>query len=160
MPGISIPDWLLEQEQKRKPFIFFLEWVFTFTMAWFFWTAIFSELQGNYPSAVAVAAVSAFYGSALVYLRLLKVTGCKKCNSFLPLLSNEIQRRHVRNEERMHEVEYGGEAWMEHLVHLYVRLYHVDIVKFRCRKCHAVWQETEQLPASDYKLVRTIDMNK
>jgi hypothetical protein len=145
---------------RKKPAIFLVEWVLVFTLAWCFWNVLLFKLQGSFPSLAAVGAISVFYSSAFVYLRLLKESGCKKCHSLLPFLCQEIGRRHVRDEELILEVEHGGEAWTRHYLDLYVRTYRVEIVRFRCRRCHAVWDETQSVRAPDNRLVRTIDLSK
>lgn len=160
MPGTSISEWITEQEVKRKPSVFLLEWVFIFALAGFFWTAAFSMWQRSYPSAVAVVMVSALYAFALVYLRLFNVTCCTKCRSLLPLLREEIGRSRVREREQCVEVEYGSDVWERHTIALYNRIYRMDRVNFRCRRCHGTWEEMEELPASRYKLVRTIDLSR
>jgi hypothetical protein len=160
MLGNSIWDWFLEQEHRRNPAIFFLEWVSIFTPACLFWTVVFSRLQASQPSLAEVGIVSAVYGSVVVYLRLLGETGCHKCHSPLPLQVEEVSRRHVRDEERTLEVERGGEAWGRHFLDLYVRIYEVAIIRLRCRRCQAVWDETEISPSSGYRRVRTLDLSK
>jgi hypothetical protein len=160
MLGNSIWDWFLKQEHRMNPAIFVLEWVSIFIPAFFFWTVVFSRLQASHPSLAEVGTVSAFYGSAVVYFRLLRETGCKKCHSLLPLQVEEVSRRHVRDEERTLEVERGGEAWGKHFLDVYVRIYEVAIVRLRCRRCQAVWDETKISPSSGYRRVRTLDLSK
>jgi len=108
----------------------------------------------------AAAAVASVYASGLVYLRLIKETGCKKCKSLLPLSREEIAHRHVHDEEHCLEIEHGGVEWDQHFIDLYTRIYRVEVVRFRCRRCHTTWDEVEQFPITDYKLVRTIDLKK
>lgn len=160
MSGNSIWNWFVSQEQRMNPAVFLVEWVLVFLPAWFFWTVVLSRLQGPHPSLATVGAISAFYGSAFVYLRLLKETGCKKCHSLLPFLSAEVSRRPVRDEELIMETEHGGEAWSRHYLNLYIRTYRVEVVRFRCRRCHAIWEETRRTSASGYRRARTIDLSK
>jgi hypothetical protein len=133
-----------------------LEWISTFAAAFLFWNFLFYELINSYMSAPAAAAVSALYACGLVYSRLYPVTRCRKCSSLLPLVREEISRRHVHDEEKCVETERGGVEYGEHFIDLYNRVYQVDIVKFRCVKCKATWEEVEHSPASDYRFVRTI----
>ncbi len=154
----SIPDWLVEQERKKSPSIFLLEWVSIFAIAWLFWTCLFFQFHVSVSSVAASAAVSTLYACGFVYIRLFKETGCKKCKNPLPFSREEIGRRYVHNEERCVEIEHGGVEWSEHFIDIYSRVYRVEIVRFRCRRCRSVWDEREQSPASDYKLVRTIDL--
>ncbi len=147
-------------EMKHKASLYLLEWIFASVLASFFWTAVLFKLQGLLPSAATVGTISAFYGSAFVYVRLLQETGCKKCHSLLPFRREEMSRQHVRDEEQCMEVERGGEAWEQHYLDVYARVHRVEIVKFRCRRCHAVWDETQRMPASGYRRVRTIDIGK
>lgn len=156
----SIHDWLAEQEHRKNHAIFLLEWLAIFTLAWLFWTCVLFELHVSASSITTAAAISTIYASAFVYIRLYKESACKKCNS--PLLFNreEIGRRYVHNEEQCVEIEHGGVEWMEHYIDIYSRLYRVEVIRFRCRRCHTVWEKTEQSPVSDYQLVRTIDLKK
>ena len=154
----SVSDWLLEQEHKKKFPIFLLEWLSIFVFASLFWAFLFHELESSIQATVAVAAVSVLYACAFVYPRLFPLTGCKKCNSLLPLVRKEIGRRHTRDEEKCLEIEHGGDEYWGHFIDLYYRIYRVDIVKFRCRRCHAVWEELERVPASNYKMIRRINV--
>ncbi len=159
MPGFSILDWLSEQEKRRRPFVFIVEWIFVFVLAGAVWTGTASMWQHARPSGVLVVSLSAFYASAIVYSRLFKVTRCRKCSSPLPLLRREIDRQHVRDREDCVEFDGGGAAWGQHFIQLYRRMVCVDKVRFQCRQCHGVWQEMEELPVSEYELVRTIDLD-
>jgi hypothetical protein len=96
------------------------------------------------------------YACGFVYLRAFPITSCKRCRSLLPLIRQEIDRRHVHDEERCLEIERGGEDYWQHFIDIYNRVYRVEIVRFRCRKCHRVWDEEEQSPASKFRFVRTI----
>ena len=154
----SISDWLLEQEHKKKPAVFLLEWLSVFAFAVVFWTILFYEFETSLRSTATATAISALYACGFVYLRLFPLTRCKKCDSLLPLARKEIGRRHIRDKEKCLEIEHGGEEYWGHFIDLYHRIYRVDIVKFRCRRCHAVWEEVEHVPASDFSLVRTINV--
>ncbi len=154
----SIPGWLNEQEHKKSHSIFLLEWVSTFAFAFLFWYFLFFELENSIRSTSAAATISALYACGFVYLRIYPITRCKKCNSWLPLVREEISRRRIQDQERCLEIEHGGEDYWRHFIDLYYRIYRVDIVRFRCRRCKAVWEETEQAPASNYKFVRTIEV--
>ena len=149
----SIPDWLKEQEEKHHS-IFLLEWVSTFACTFIFWIVLFHGLEVSLRSTAATT--SALYACGFVYLRLFPVTRCKKCSSLLPLVREEIGRRHIHDEERTVEIERGGEDYWGHFIDIYNRVYHVDVVRNRCRRCHKVWDEVEQLPASNFRFVRTI----
>lgn len=160
MPGSSAFDWLKEQEKRRSPSVFTLEWIFVFALAGLFWTGVLSMLEGVRPSNALVIAVAAFYASATVYVRLFNVTRCQKCRSPLPLLREELDRRYVRDRESCVELEFGGPAFGRHLLQLYSRRLRVESVRCRCRRCRGIWQEIEEVPVSDYELVRTIDLDK
>jgi hypothetical protein len=154
----SVRVWLAEQEHKKNPSIFLLEWFAIFAVALLFWTIVFFEIRTSMRSVAMATAVASLYASALVYLRLYKLTACRKCNSPLAFSQEEIARRHVRDAEKCVEIEHGGEEWCEHFVDLYARQYRVEIIKFRCRRCHATWEEERDSPLSDYELVRTINL--
>lgn len=152
----SISHWLIEQEHKKNLSFFALEWLSTFAVAFLFWNFLFIELKNSYMSTPAAAAISFLYACGFVYSRIYPVTHCKKCKSLLPLVREEINRRHIHDEEKCVEVERGGVEYPEHFIDLYNRIYRVDIVRFRCVKCKATWEEVEQNPASDYRFVRSI----
>jgi hypothetical protein len=154
----SIPDWLKEQERKKGHSIFLLEWASIFAFAFLFWTFLFLELENSFRLTPAAASISILYACGLVYLRIFPITRCKKCNSLLPLVREEVGRRRIHDEEKCLEIEHGGEEYWGHFIDLYYRIYHVDVVRFHCRRCKAVWEEVEQAPASDYKFVRTIEV--
>lgn len=159
MPGSSIRDWLVEHEKHRKPFIFIAEWLLVFALAGVIWTATLSVWQHARPSALVVLSVSALYATAMIYPRLFNATGCRKCHSPLPLLREELERQHVRDREECVEVERGGEAWGKYSLVLFQRTLRIDRVRFRCRHCGGTWQEMEESPASDYKLVRIFEID-
>ena len=75
MSGNSIWNWFLSQEQRKNPAVFLVEWILMSLLAGFFWAVVLSKLQGSHPSLATVGAISAFYGFAFVYLRLLKERG-------------------------------------------------------------------------------------
>ncbi len=157
---ISIRDWLAEQEHKKHPFVFLLEWFSIFAFGLLFWTIVFFEIHTSIGSVAAAAAVSFVYASGLVYLRLLQLTACKKCNSPLAFSQEEIGRRHIRDTEKCVEIERGGDEWYEHFIDLYSRRTRLELVKYRCRRCHAIWEEVKEFPLTDYELVRTIDLKR
>ncbi len=159
MPGFSIFNWLTEQENRRRPVVFILEWIFVFALAGAVWTGTLSMWQHARPSGFAVISLSAAYASAVVYSRLFRVTRCRKCSSPLPLLRHEIDRQHVRDREQCVEFEGGGPAFGRHFIQIFRRTLGVDRVRFQCRRCHGVWQEMEELATSDYELVRTIEID-
>lgn len=154
----SIPDWLTEQEHKKNPSIFLLEWISIFAFAFLFWNFLFLELVNSYSLTPAAATISALYACGFVYIRIYPVTRCKKCNSLLPLMREEIGRRFIHDEEKCKEIERGGEEYWGHFIEIYNRIYRVDIVRFRCVKCKATWEEVEQNPASKYKFIRSIEV--
>ena len=154
----SIPDWLKEQEHKKSHSIFLLEWVSTFAFAFLFWYFLFLALENSFRSISAAATMSALYACGFVYLRIYPITRCKKCTSLLPLVRKEIGRRYIHDEEKCLEIEHGGEDYWRHFIDLYCRVYRVDIVRFRCRRCKAEWDEMEQASASEYRFVRTIEV--
>ncbi|HUI87791.1 MAG TPA: hypothetical protein VLX61_03595 [Anaerolineales bacterium] len=154
----SVSEWLLEQEHKKKPAVFFFEWLSIFVFAALFWAFLFHDLQTPIRSTAAAAAFSMLYACGFVYLRLFPLTKCKKCKSLLPLVREEVSRRRARDMETCLEIEHGGEEYWGHFIDLYYRIYHVDIVRFRCRRCHAIWDEMEQVPVANYKMIRRINV--
>ena len=160
MPHSPFEHWLTTEEHKRGHTIFIVEWLSIFAIAWLFWSLMFHAAPGALPPALAATLLSALYACCMVYGRLLDATGCRKCASPLPLLRQEVDRRHTRAEEQCIELEFGGKEWDQHFVHLYRRICHADIVTFRCRRCGRVWEEKVELPGSGYKLVRRMDLKK
>lgn len=156
----SLLDWLVEQERKKSPSIFLMEWISIFAIACVFWTWLFFRFHTSSASVLASVAVSALYACAFVYLRLFRETGCRKCGSRLPFSRQEVGRRYLHDGERCIEIEHGGVEWEEHYIDIYARVYRVEMVKYRCLRCHAVWEQIEQSPASEYELVRTLDLKK
>jgi hypothetical protein len=152
----SIPEWLREQEQKRNRSIFLLEWMLVFACALLFWIVLFLKLERSIWSIPAAALMSALYACGFVYVRLHPLTNCRKCRSPLPLIRKEIDRRHLRDEEQCLEIVRGGEEYCGHYIEIYNRVYRVEMVRFRCVQCKAVWDEVEHLPVSKYEYVRTI----
>ena len=150
-------DWLTIQEYKKASSIFLIEWIALFVMAWMFWSTMFFWAPGSVPPGQAAAIVAALYATALVYGRLLRVTGCRKCNNPLPFMRREVGRWHLRDHEHCIEVEYGGEEYGTHFVHVYSKVVRADIVTYRCRKCDQAWEERVELPSAGYKFVRRID---
>ena len=153
----SVSDWLLEQERKKKSAIFLLEGLSIFVFAALFWAFLFQDLETSVRST-AVVSISMLYACGFVYIRLFPLTKCKKCKSPLPLAKEEVSRRYARDMETCLEIEHGGEEYWGHFIDLYYRIYHVDIVRFRCRRCHAVWDEMEWVPVAKYKMIRRINV--
>lgn len=56
----------------------------------------FHELEISIRSAAIAVAISGLYACGIVYLRLFPLTECKKCNRHLPLVREEVSRRHAR----------------------------------------------------------------
>ena len=152
----SISRWLSEREHKPQSLIFLFEWLSTFALAWLFWLLLFHELEVSVRSTAAATSLAALYACVFVYFRLFPVTRCTKCRSLLPLIREEIGRRSTHEEEMSLKIERGGEEYWGHFIDIYHRIYTVDIVKFRCTRCGAVWETVEHVPESDYRLVRTI----
>ncbi len=158
MPKSPFQHWLAVQEYKKNHSIFVVEWMSVFAIAWLFWAVMFFSVPGSLPPGLAATIVSALYASGVVYGRLLQVTGCRKCASPLPLMRQEIDRRHLRDEEQCVEIEYGGSEWDRHFVHVYCRVRRTDIVTFRCRSCQQKWEQKIELPGSGYKLAQRMDL--
>ncbi len=51
----SISDWLLEQEHKKKPATFLLEWLSIFVFASFFGAFLFQDLETSVRSTTVVS---------------------------------------------------------------------------------------------------------
>jgi membrane protein implicated in regulation of membrane protease activity len=151
-------DWLGEQERKGRPLTFLLEWLSIFAVALLFWIVLFLEVGTSFWSLAAAAALSSVYASGFVYVRLLQLTTCEKCKSPLALSQQVIGKRTVHQEEKCLEIEHGGEEWYGHFIDLYSRQYRVEIVKYRCRWCHSIWERVTIEPVDDYVLVRTIEL--
>ena len=151
-------DWLSEQEHKRGPLFFLLEWLTMFAIALGFWAILLLEIHTSPWTVAAAVAISSLYASAFLYIRLLGRSACRKCHSPVDFSQQEIGRRHIQDRERCLEIERGGEEWYGHFIDLYTRHYRIEIVKYRCRRCNRVWEQSIEEPAGDYKLVRTIDL--
>jgi hypothetical protein len=160
MPKSPIDDWLAVQEHKRAHAIFLIEWLSLFALAWMFWSVMFFSAPGSVPPGLAATLVAGLYATCMIYGRLLRATGCKKCNSPLPFLRKEIGRRHMRDEEDCLEIQYGAEEYGQHTVQVYCRIMRNDVVSYRCRHCDQVWEEKVQLPGTGYKLVRRVDVDE
>ncbi len=158
MVSASFRDWLSEQEHRRGALVYLVEWLVVFACALLFWAILILAIRPSMWSLAVAAAVSSVYASATVYIRLMKAAACRKCHTPLALGQEILARRHVRDVERCLEIERGGEEWYGHYLDLYSRQVRVEIVKYRCRRCHAVWEETTMIPDSDYALIRTIDV--
>jgi len=161
MPKSPFDDWLTIQEHRKTPSIFLVEWLTIFAVAWLFWSVMFFWAPGStIPPGLAATLVSGLYATCLIYGRLLKATGCRKCPSPLPFLRREIGRRHLRDQEQCIELEYGGEEWDQRSVHVYCKISRTDVVTYRCRKCDQIWDEKIELPGSGYKLIRSMHVKK
>ncbi len=156
MPIMPFREWLREQENRRGPLFFLFEWLIVFTIALAFWAVLLLEIRRSAWNLAAAAGVSSLYASAVVYMRLLRLSSCTRCHSPLAVTKQEIGRRHVQDRERCLEIERGGEEWDGHFIDLYSRQYRIDIVKYRCRRCHRTWEHSTEEPAGDYELIRTI----
>jgi len=151
-------DWLSEQERKRGPLAFLVEWLFVFSAALVFWIVLLLEMGTARWSIAAAIAVSSVYASGFVYLRLLKHSTCGKCNSPLVLTQQVLGRRYLKEEERCLEIERGGEEWYGHFIDLYSKRYRIEVVKYRCRRCGVIWERVTPEPVCEYELVRTIEL--
>jgi hypothetical protein len=151
-------DWLVEQENRRGTLFFLVEWLIIFAVALAFWVILLLEIHGSPWSVAAAAAISSLYASVCVYIRLLRLSACRKCHIPLALGQQEIGRRYVQDRERCLEIERGGEEWYGHFIDLYTRHYRIEVVKYRCRRCNRVWEKSTEEPAGNYELVRTINV--
>lgn len=156
-PRSPFETWLLTQEHKKVPTIFLGEWLLLFAAAWFFWSVMFLSAPGDVAPGVAATLVAILYATCMIYGRLLRITGCRKCSNPMPFLRQETGRRHMRDHEECLEVQYGGEEWGQHMIQIYSRILRTDLVTYRCRKCGQVWEEKIELPGSGYKLTRRVD---
>jgi hypothetical protein len=154
----SLKDWLSELENKKSPAVFVGEWLFSFALSALFWSIVFFEAEAPVQSTASAVAIATVYAFAIVYVRLLPLTRCKKCNGLVPLAREEIGRRHLHERERCLEVEHGGEQYWGHYIELYYKIYRVDVVRYRCRMCHAVWEVREESSTSDFRYARTIQI--
>ncbi len=107
-------DWLVEQEDKRGPLFFLLEWLMIFAAALAFWISVLLQIHSLPWSAVEAAAASSVYAAAFIYLRLCGRSACRTCHSPLALSQQEMGRRHIQDRERCVEIERGGEEWYGH----------------------------------------------
>jgi hypothetical protein len=151
-------QWLSTQEYKRSYLIFLVEWLAIFGIAWLFWSVMFLFAPGSVAPGLAATLVSVLYATCLLYGRLLRVTGCKKCANPMPFMRREMGRRHMRDREDCVEMEYGREEWGRHYVRLDCKLVRTDVVTYRCRKCDQAWEEKIELPGSGYKTVGRRDI--
>jgi hypothetical protein len=160
MPNDLFDRWLTRLEHRRTHSIFLVEWLAIFTIAWLFWVLMFEWAPGSIPPGLAATLVSGLYATCLIYGRVLRVTGCRKCNNPMPFLRREVGRWHLPDHEECIELDYGGDEWDRHFVHVYCKVARADIVAYRCRKCDQLWEEKIELPGSGYKLVRRTEMKK
>ncbi len=150
-------NWLQILEYRKNHLIFLVEWLVIFAIAWIFWTVIFIAAPGSAPAGLIATLVALLYATSIVYGRMMKTTGCRKCASPWPLVRKEMGRRHMRDEEHCIEVEYGGEEYGQHLVQVYCKVIRADMVTYSCRQCGQTWEERVELPGTGYKMVRRID---
>ena len=160
MPKSPFRDWLTTQEYKRSYAIFLVEWLAIFAIAWLFWWVMFFGGRGSVAPELAATITSGLYATCIIYGRLLRVTGCRKCGNPMPFMRREIVRRHLHDQEDCIELEYGGDEWDQHFVHVYCKVIRADMVTYCCRKCEQVWQEKVELPGPGYKRVDNIDLKK
>jgi hypothetical protein len=151
-------DWLAEQERRRGLLFFLLEWLMIFAAALAFWTVLLLQIHRSTWSVAAAAAISSLYASFSIYIRFLRLSVCRKCHSPLALTQRVIGHRYVQERERCLEIERGGQEWYGHFIDLYTRHYRVEVVKYRCRRCNRVWEQSTEEPAGNYELVRTIEV--
>ncbi len=150
-------NWLRLLEHRKNHLIFLVEWLAIFAIAWMFWTVIFTAAPGSAPAGLIATLVALLYSTLIVYGRMMKTTGCRKCGSPWPLMRKEMGRKHLRDEEHCIEVEYGGEEYGQHLVQVYCKVIRADMVTYSCRHCGQMWEERVELPSIGYKIVRRID---
>ena len=160
MPKSPFQDWLSTQEYRRRHAIFLVEWLAIFAIAWLFWWVMFVGGRGAVPPGLAATITSGLYATCIIYGRLLRVTGCRRCRNPMPFMRREVGRRHLQDQEDCIELEYGGDEWDQHYVHVHCRVVRSDIVTYRCRNCDQVWEEKLELPGSGYKQVDRMDLNK
>ena len=153
-------SWLAVQERRRSYLMFLLEWLALFAMAWMFWSVMFWAAPGSMPPRVAAIAVSVLYATCLIYGRLLRATGCRKCSSASPFVRQEVGRRRLPDQEDCMEVQYGAEEYGQETMQVYSRVVRAEMVTYRCRDCGQLWQERVELPGPGYQLVRRVDKQK
>ncbi len=158
MPKNPFQDWLRILEHRKNHLIFLVEWLAIFMLAWVFWFVIFLEAPGSVPPGLIATLVAFLYATCVVYLRMLRTTGCKKCGSPWPFLRTEVGRRHMRDEEHCVELEYGGDEFGRHMLQVFCKIIRADTVAYRCKHCGQMWEEWVELPGSGYKVVRRIDL--
>lgn len=151
-------SWLAIQERRRSSIIFLVEWLALFASAWMFWWVMFWAAPGSLSPRIAATAVSALYATALIYGRVLRATGCKRCSSPMPFLRKEIGRRQLPDQEDCIEIEYGGEDFGLTTMQTYCQIVRSEMVTCQCSHCGQMWEERVQLPGSGYQLVRRTDI--
>ncbi len=150
-------SWLSVQERRRTHLIFLVEWLSMFAIAWFFWYILFRLAPGSIPPRTAAIAVSALYATAVIYGRLLRATGCRRCANPLPFLRVEVGRHRLPDQEDCIEVQYGAEEYGQELIQVYCQVVRADMVTYRCRSCGQMWEERVEHPGQGYQLVRRAD---
>ncbi len=159
MSNSPFQNWLLTQEYNGSRVIFLVEWLALFAMAWAFWSVLFLLAPGSSMGpGLAATLVAGLYATSLIYGRLLRVTGCKKCASPMPFLRREVARWHAGQREECVEMEYGGEEYERHYVRIYAKVVRTDVVVYRCRQCRQAWEEKVELPSGGYKEIGRRDL--
>ncbi len=151
--------WLSIQELKRPQITFLLEWLSLFSTAWLFWWVMFFGGRGSLAPAITASAVSALYATCLIYGRMLRVTGCRKCSNPLPFMRREVARRHVDDHEECIDEEFNFE-WEQPVDRVRCRMVRTEMVMYRCRKCDQAWEEKVELPVSNFKPMQHIGSRK
>jgi hypothetical protein len=134
----TLIDWFVENEPVHK-IIFVLEWILAFFLGSIICLILFWNLGMLAHSGQTTAAISATLACGFTYFRMVRTTGCKKCNSPLPFLRVELNRESLRREERFVAMGRGG-RWTR-WVDTYAKWFRVDKVDYRCRKCGQEWSE-------------------
>lgn len=153
-------SWLSVQERRRSHIVFLVEWISIFAIAWLFWSFMFRLAPGSVAPGTAALAIAALYATSVIYGRLLRATGCRKCANPLPFLRAEVGRHRLPDQEDCLEVQYGAEEYGQELMQVYCRVVRTDMVTYHCRRCGQMWEERVQLPGPGYQLVRRIDKRK
>lgn len=160
MPKSPFEEWLKTLEYRRNRVVFLVEWLAMFSIAWLFWSVLFFGAPGSLRPALAAPLMAFLYATCVVYGRLMRATGCRKCASPLPLLRQEVGRRRLPDEEHCMEVQYGGEAYGQQIVDVYCKVTRADMVTYCCRRCDQSWEERVELPGSGYQFIRRENRNE
>jgi hypothetical protein len=155
----SIADWFTEREQKMKPLAFMIEWVFMFILA-LMACALFFFSQGKLAETAMVStAISALLACVFVYVRMFKATGCDKCGSPLPLLREEVDRKHIRDARKFLELARSWSQGPASMADIYSKICRIEKVRFRCKRCKHEWAEEQQTSLSMYRFHHSINLN-